>query len=187
MKRLLITAFASLLAVALMAPATQAASQVRQIQVDLLVPVPGNPTNTKSAGTLTLDVVFKNKKGNKKKYTPRQLTRVDLSKLELTCTDHMTFTNQFHLTQTFQTQVKFKKIPHPHPKPDRYAFSFAYSFPTFTGSITGTIDKVTNAPKPRAPRAHGDLVIQDLDADAGHPNCATDGPLGWSDLSLTTL
>ena len=187
MKRLLTTVFAALLAVAVIAPAAQGATQVRQAQVELLVPAPGNPTNTKPGGTLTLDFVFKNTRRNKKKFTPRVLTRIDLSKLELTCTDHMTFTNKLFLTETFETAVKVTKVPHPHPKPGRFAFRFAYSFPSFTGSLTGTIDKVTGAPKPRLPRAHGLLAVDDLDADPGHPNCATPGPLGWSDLSLQTL
>ena len=188
MKRLLITAFASLFVVALIAPAAQGATQVRQAQVELLVPVPGTPITTRSAGTLTLDFVFKNTRGNKKKFTPRLLTRIDLSKVELTCTDHMTFTNKLFLTQTFDTAIKVSPVPHPHPKPGRYAFRFAYSFPTFTGTLTGTIYKVNGAPKPRLPRAHGILSIQDFDADPGHPNCATiGGPKGWSDLSLTTL
>ena len=94
-------------------------------------------------------------------------------------------------------RTALKKAPPPHtdkPKPNRYAFRFAYNFPSFTGTIEGTIDKVNdprNNPKPTPLRAHGHLLIEDLDADPGHPNCFTAGgpagPLGWSDLSLTTL
>jgi hypothetical protein len=139
---------------------------------------------------MTLDFIFKNQRANKKRFTPRALTRIAFSKIYLTCSDHMTFTSQLFLTDTFETEVKLKKVPHPHPKPGRYAFRFAYSFPAFSGTLTGTIDKVNTSnvqQGPRFPRAHGSLVIEDLDADPGHPNCATSGPLGWSDLSLTTL
>jgi len=186
-RRPLVLVFALLLVLALIVPAAQGATQVRQVQADLPLPVPGTPITIKSGGTLTLDFVFKNTRRNKNRFTPRLLTRIDLSKVELTCTDHMTFTNKLFLTQTFDTAVRVTKVPHPHPKPGRYAFRFAYGFPGFTGSLTGTIDKVNGEPKPRLARAHGILNIQDFDADPGHPNCATSGPMGWSDLSLTTL
>jgi hypothetical protein len=196
MRRALITGFAVLLAAVLMAPAALAATQVRQAQYEWPVPTAGVP-GTPSPGAITLDFIFKNKRAHKKKFTPRQLTRIGFSKLYLICSDHMTFTRQLFLTETFETMIKLKKAPPPHtdkPKPNRYAFRFAYDFPSFTGTIEGTIDKVNdprNNPKPTPPRAHGHLLIEDLDADPGHPNCVTAagpaGPLGWSDLSLTTL
>jgi len=116
----------------------------------------------------------------------------------------MTFTRPFFLDATFETKIKLKKVPPPHaskPKPGRYAFRFFHSFgvatgssAAFTGMIEGTIDKANdprNNLKPTPPRAHGHLLIEDLDIDPDHPNCVTAngpaGPLGWSVLSLTTL
>lgn len=196
MRRLLIAIFASLLGVALIAPGARAATQVRQAQYEWPVPTTGVP-NTPSPGAITLDFIFKNTRTHKKKFTPRQLTRIAFSKLYLTCTDHMTFTRQLFLTETFETKIELTKVPPPKtdkPKPNRYAFRFAYSFPNFTGMIEGTIDKVNdprNNPEPTPPRAHGHLLIEDLDADPDHPNCVTAngpaGPLGWSVLSLTRL
>jgi hypothetical protein len=180
----------SLLAVVLMAPAARAATQVRQAHYEWPVPTTGVP-NTPSAGAMTLDFVFKNSRTHKKKFTPRQLTKIDFSKLLLTCTDHATFNRQLFLTQTFDTNVKLKKAPPPHtnkPKPNRYAFRFSYNFPAFTGTLNGTIDKANHPGEtPTPPRAHGQLVIGDLDADPEHPNCSTSGTLGWSVVSLTTL
>jgi hypothetical protein len=188
MRRAPISGIASLLAIALIGSTAQAATQVRQAQYEWPVPTTGVP-GTPSAGAITLDFIFKNKRAHKKKFTPRQLTRIAFSKLYLTCTDHMTFTRQLFLTETFETKIKLKKAPAPHtnkPKPGRYAFRFAHSFPAFTGTIRGTIDKPNDRTGPTPPRAHGDLVIEDLDADPGHPNCST-GSLGWSDPSLTRL
>ena len=133
---------------------------------------------------ITLDFVFKNKTGDKKKFTPRQLTRIDFSKVPLLCYNapvNPNGTSQLLLTTTLATNVKLKKIPSgPKPKPGRYAFDFASSFTVFTGTITGKIDKVTGAPKPRIPRSQGSLSIDDLDSPPGQWNCSTDGTLGWA-------
>ena len=188
MGRVLITGFASLLTVALIAPAAQGATQVRQVQVEVSESghIPPTPP-----GTLTLDFVFKNKRGSKHKFTPRQLTRIDFSKVPLTCANTPSQgTSQLLLTTTLETKVKLGKAPPPHaskPKPGRYAFRFAYSFPTLAGTISGTIDKPNGGAKPRSPRSQGSLTIEDLDSNPGHTNCSTQGPQSWGGLPLTAV
>jgi hypothetical protein len=89
------------------------------------------------------------------------------------------------LTRTLETKIRVKKLPPPNPvrpKPGRYAFDFAYSFFGFTGMISGVIDKRNGTGNPRS---QGKLVIQDLDADPGHMNCATNGLKDWGGLPLT--
>ncbi|HSC87643.1 MAG TPA: hypothetical protein VLC09_10250 [Polyangiaceae bacterium] len=177
MRRALLTGIASLLAVALIAPAAQAATQVRELRVSMNAPDinVGSPP----PGTLTLDFIFKNTRSNKKRFTPRQLIKIDLSKVPLTCENgHTAAYSQFLFTQTFATKVEVTKIPNPHPKPGRYAFRFAYSFPTFNGTISGTISKTTGTPKPRPVTSHGHLNIWDLDADPGHSDCTNFPPVG---------
>ncbi len=196
MRRVLIAGFASLLALALIAPAAQGATQLRQVQVDL----PASPQTTPPTpgGTLTLDFVFKNTRGNKKKFTPRQLTRIDISKVPLSCYNapvNPTGTSQLLLTTTLQTKIKLKKKAPVNPaksKPGRYNFNFSYSFPaftgnfpTFTGTLTGTIDKPNGAAKPRFPRSQGTLIIEDIDSPPGQWNCSTDGRRSWGGLPLT--
>ena len=190
MRRALITVFASLLAVPLIAPAAQGATQVRHVRVEM----PASPQTTPPtpAGLLTLDFVFKNTRGNKKKFTPRQLTRIDFSKVPLLCFNapvNPTGSSQLLLTTTLATKIKLKKAPPPHstkPKPGRYAFNFAYSFPAFTGNfpaftgtLSGTIDKPNGAAKPRSPRSQGTLIIDDIDSPPGQWNCSTAGRRSW--------
>ncbi len=183
MRSALITGIAFLLAVALIPPAAQAATQVRQVQVPMS-DVSGIPPNQASPGTLTLDFVFKNTRSNKKRFTPRQLIKLDLSKVPLDCANGHTSSpghSKLLYTATFETKIKLKKVPKPHPKPGAYAFRFApYSFPTFDGTIEGTIDKSNDAPKPRPLRSQGHLNILDLDADPGHSDCTNFPPTGGS-------
>jgi len=193
MRRALIVGIGLLLVTVLIGSGAQAATQVRQAQFEAPVPTAGVP-GTPSPGAITLDFAFKNKRAQKKTFTPRQLTRIALSKIRLTCSNP---SSQFFLTATFDSTIKLKKAPPPHankPKPGRYAFRFFHSFSVvtggsaaFTGTISGTIDKPNGRSGPTPPRAHGELVIDDFDADPGHQDCATTGPLGWSDPSLTRL
>jgi hypothetical protein len=140
-------------------------------------------------GTLTLDFPFKNKRTTKRKFTPRQLTRIDFAQVRLECMNAAgNGTTVLLLTTTMQTAVKVIKAPQPagkKPKPNRYAFRFSYSFPTFTGSLRGTIDKANHGP--RRLRSQGTLSIEDLDADADHRNCSTQGPKQWGGLPLTLI
>lgn len=181
MRRALVTGIASLLAVALLSPAAQAATQIRQVQVPMS-DVSGIPPNKASPGTLTLDFVFKNTRSNKKRFTPRQLIKIDLSKVPLDCANGHTSSpghSKLLYTATFETKIKLKKVPKPHPKPGSYAFRFPpYSFPTFNGTIQGTIDRSNGAAKPRPLRSQGHLNIWDLDADPGHSDCTNFPPVG---------
>jgi hypothetical protein len=186
MKRALTTAIASLLALALFASAAQAATKRLQVQVPIRAStaIPPPPS-----GVLTLDFLFKNTRHHKKKFTPRQLVRIDFSKVPLSCANGHTSSpgvTQLMYSATFETRIKLKKTPHLHPKPGRYSYRFLpYSFPSFTGTISGTIDKPNPPARPRPLRSQGKLDIQDLDADPGHSDCSTLGPQGWGGLPLT--
>lgn len=191
MRRVLTAAFASLLAVALVAPMAEGATQFRQVETDMtmLATSPGGIIQV-PAGRLTLDFVFKNTRGNKKKFTPRQLTRIAFESVPLSCFNapvNPTGTSQLLLTTTLGTSVKLEKIPNPKAKPGKYAFRFAHSFRAFTGTFSGTIKKVTNGPKPRTPRAQGSFTIDDLDAGPSQWNCSTQGLRNWAGVPLTVL
>lgn len=186
MRRVLITVFALLLAVALIAPAAQGATQFRQVRSELTMTVTSPPQGPHlvPAGRLTLDFVFRNKRDNKKKFTPRQLTRIAFESVPLSCSNapvDPTGNSEFSLTTALETKIKLEKVPHPKPKPGKYAFRFAYSFPAFTGTISGTIKKVTNGPKPRIPMAQGVFIIEDLDAGPSQWNCRSGGQRNWAD------
>jgi hypothetical protein len=186
MRRRLAIGFSTLFALLLLAPAAGAATQVRQVQV----PIPASATTPPTAaGTLTLDFVFKNKRSNQRKFTPRVLTRIDFSKVPLQCANGSgEGTSQLLLTTTLQTSIKLTKAPNPSgkkPKPGRYAFRFAYSFTSFTGTLRGTIDKPNHGP--RRLRSQGSLNIEDLDSNPGHTNCSTPGPKQWGGLPVKRL
>jgi len=176
MRRALIIGFASVLTVALIPPAAQGASQVRHFQRNL-VQVGAPPMD---GGQIGLDVVFKNKSGSPRKFTPRQLIAVDIENVPITCTNSpgqpSTATT---LTTTVQTQVKVSKQPPPggnKPKSTRYSFQFATSFTGFTGTLTGKLFKRQG----RGPvLANGVLTIDHLDFPGGPTNCSTMGPRAW--------
>jgi len=186
MRRALITGVIAMFALALIAPAAEGATRIRQVQIPITSPAstPSVPT-----GTLTLQFIFKNKRATKHKFTPRQLTRIDFAQVPLSC---MNAPNeggsQLLLTETLDVRVKLTKAPQPsgkRPKPERYAFRFAYSFTGFVGTLRGTIDKPNHGDKRGVPRSQGSLNIDDLDANPGHTNCSTNGPKSWGGLPLT--
>jgi hypothetical protein len=145
---------------------------------------------TTPPGTLTLDFVFKNTRSNKKRFTPRQLIKIDLSKVPLFClNDPSQYTSQLSFTATFETKIKLRKIPVAHPKPGRYAFQAdLYSFSTFNGTISVVLWKeTTGAPKPRPVWSWGDLKISDLDADPGHSNCTNWGAGTWGGVPVVPV
>jgi hypothetical protein len=185
MRRALTTGLISLFALAVMAPAAQGVTRIRQVQVEINSSAHLPPT---PPGTLTLRFVFKNKRGTKHKFTPRQLIRIDFSKVPLLCANTPSEgTSQLLLTSTLDVRVKLIKAPPPatnKPKRGRYAFRFAYSFPAFSGTLRGTIDKPNHGPRPRVPRSQGSLTIDDLDSNPGHVNCSTGGPKSWGGLPL---
>ena len=186
MNRALITGIITLFAVALIAPTAQGATRLRQVQVEIGSSATTPPT---PPGTLTLEFVFKKKRESKHKFTPRRLIRIDFSKVPLHCANTASEgTSQLLLTSTLDVSVKLTKAPPPNtnkPKPGRYAFRFAYSFPAFSGTVRGTIDKPNREPQPRVPRSQGSLSIDDLDSNPGHTNCSTLGPKQWGGLPLT--
>jgi hypothetical protein len=177
MARALILGFVSLLALALICPAAEAASQLRHFQGDLS-PV-GAPL--RSGGQIGFDVVFRNKRGAKRKFTPRQLVSVQIEQMPLSCTNSPGQGGaEAVLTTTLQTQVKVTKQPPPvarKPKANRYSFRFAAGFSGFTGTLSGKIFK-------RMGRgtviANGVLTVDQLDFPGGPTNCSTAGPRGWS-------
>jgi hypothetical protein len=186
MKPRLIIGLVALLATALIVPTAQAATQVRQVQVQ----IPGPFMSPGPGGTLTLDFVFKNKRTTKGKFTPRQLTRIAFDQVRLTCFNAAgNGTTVLLLTTTMQTAVKVTKAPQPagkKPKPHRYAFRFTHSFlPAFTGSVRGTIDKANHGP--RSTRSQGTLSIEDLDADADHRVCSTGGLKQWGGVPVVRI
>jgi hypothetical protein len=185
MKRISLTGLVALLALASVAPAAaDAATRLRQVQVGL-----GSTPMSPPTGTLTLRFVFKNTSRHRNKFTPRRLTRIDFSNVPLQCMNSAgTGSTELSFTRTLDVAVKVMKTPQPagkKPKPGRYAFRFSYTFTDFSGSVRGTIDKSNRAKKPRAPRSQGTLSIADLDADADHRNCNSDGLRQWGGLPLT--
>jgi hypothetical protein len=181
---MLIAVSVSLLGAALFVSVARGATQLRQVHVEVPGPTSMPPT---PPGTLTLDFVFKNKLGSEHKFTPRQLTRIDFSKFPLHCFGPNNSTSTFLFSRTFDIQLKVAKLPNPSghkPKPGRYAFNFAYTFPDFTGTISGVIDKPHGK---GAPTSQGKLRIQDLDADPGHMDCNSNGLFAWGRLPLTPV
>lgn len=186
MKRAPIIGLVSLLALALVVPAAGAATQLRQVQVEIGgSPIPPSPP----PGTLTLRFVFKNTPQRKNKFTPRQLTRIDFSAVPLFCMNNPgEGGSELFFTRTVDVAVKLTKAPQPagkKPKPGRYAFRFSHTFTDFTGTVRGTIDKSNHGTKPRAPRSQGTLEITELDFGPGHTNCATNGLKQWGGVPLT--
>ena len=168
---------------ALIAPAAYGATQFRQVRV------PVSASTSTPPGTLTLDFVFKNKRTDKRKFTPRQLTRIDFAQVPLLCMNGAgTGTTQLLLNTALQPSIKLTKAPNPsgkNPKPNRFAFRFAYAFAGFTGTLRGTIDKPNHGP--RRLRSQGALQIVDLDADPDHVNCSSNGLQQWGGLPVTLI
>jgi hypothetical protein len=185
MRRGLTFGFAVLLAIALVAPMARAATQIRRVQVPISGPTTTPPT---PPGTLTLDLVFQNKRTSKRKFTPRRLIRIDFAQVPLACENPGGASSILLFNSTLNTNVKLTKVPPPggkKPKPGRYAFRFSYSFEAFTGTLGSTIDKPNHGP--RRLRSQGSLNIVDLDSDPGHTNCSTRGPKQWGGLPVTLV
>jgi hypothetical protein len=186
MRSPLVIGLGAVIVIGLIAPAADAATQLRQVQI----PIPASASTPPTPpGTLTLDFVFKNTRADTRKFTPRQLTRIDFSQVPLLCANASgNGTSRLLLTTTLQTNIKLTKAPPPSgkkPKPRRFAFRFAYSFQTFTGTLNGTIDKPNHGP--RRLRSQGSLNIADLDSDPGHMNCSTGGPKQWGGLPVSLV
>lgn len=177
MKCAQITTLASLLALLLFAPSAQAASQLRHFRGDLS-PV-GAPL--RGGGQIDFDVVFKNKRAAKRKFTPRQVITVQTEEMPLSCTNAPGQGGaEGILTTTIQTQVKVTKQPPPvarKPKANRYSFRFATGFSGFTGTFSGKIFKRQGRGRVIS---NGILRIDQLDFPGGPTNCSSSGPRGWS-------
>ena len=174
MSRMLITVFASLLATVLIVPGAQGATKVRHFQGEL------SDVLGHDGGEIGLELVFKNKRSNKKRFTPRQLTLIDLERVPLRCEGPPPLIEEAFLTTTMETRVKLRKSTI-----GRYSFKFLHSFPTFTGTIAGKVFK--NTKRRGRLRANGSFNIEDLDfLGAGPNNCATNGPRGWSAFPCRT-
>jgi hypothetical protein len=181
MDRVLITGFASLLALALLSPTgAQAASQLRHFQGNLSQV--GAPP--RDGGQIGFDVVFKNSRGAKSRFTPRQVVTVETEKMPLSCMNSPGQGGaEAFLTTTIETQVKVVKQPPPvarKPKANRYSLQFATGFTGFTGAFTGKIFKRQGRGRVIA---NGILRIDRLDFPGGPTNCSSSGPRGWSAFS----
>ncbi|MGZ5359307.1 MAG: hypothetical protein ACXWZW_11000 [Solirubrobacterales bacterium] len=172
MRRLLTTGFASLLAVAVIAPAAQGATKVRHYRADI-----------SAGGTITLEIVFKNKRSERKLFTPRRVTRVSFESVPLTCANNPGGpTSQLQLTRSVQAKIVVQPAAPPDSKPTkgRYRFIFAWFLPDLPSTISGKIDKPDKRKRGTPPRARGRFTIADLDLGPGFTDCATNGSPEWS-------
>ena len=180
MRRLVTALVGSLLAVALVAPAADGATQIRHFQGDFAM-LPSIPAQ--SGGRISLEFIFKNTRGNRRKFTPRQLTLVGFENVPLRCTNSPGQPNEStSLTTSIPTRIKLAKTPRSprqaKPKPNRYSYSFSAAFSTFTGTLSGRVYKVNGRGKIRL---IGKLTIQDLDFPGSGPtNCSTGGIRDWA-------
>jgi hypothetical protein len=176
MKRALIAGSASLLALLLVATAAQAASRLRHFRGNL---APVGPPPQTSGGQIGFDVVFKNKRAAKRKFTPRELIAIQIESMPLLCMNSAGQGNaDAMLSTTIQTQVKVKKAAPPgprKPKANRYSFKFATQFTDFTGTFSGKIFKRQGRGEVISNRA---LRVDHLDFPGGPTNCSS--TRGWS-------
>jgi hypothetical protein len=149
----------------------------------VLVDCPWEPRRASRTSAGTLDFIFKNTRGNKRKFTPRQLTLAHFENVPLLCMSSPSGpTASALLTTSIPTQIKLAKTPrHPSqakPKPNSYSYSFSSGFANFTGTFSGRVYKVNGRGKVLA---IGKLTIQDLDFSGSGPiNCATSGVRDWA-------
>ncbi len=183
--RRVITIGAAAFALALPAPAL-AASQLRHFEGAL--PPVGVPTQQQPGGTLRLDVVFKDNHG-RGKFTPRQLTAVNVDGMPLTfCANQPGQpTSQGTLTGSFPTHAKFmatgRKPGQAKPKKNRYSYSTSYAFSSFAGTIDTRVYKVQG----KGPViSFSTLTVDRIDLDPGHENCSSNGPRGASGTQCRT-
>jgi hypothetical protein len=177
MNRVLITGLASLLGLALISPTAQAASQLRHFEGNLSQV--GAPP--RDGGQIGFDVVFKNKRSTKRKFTPRRVVTIEIERMPLTCRNTPGQGNsEAILTTTIQMEIKVTKQAPPvarKPKSSRYSFQFVTGFSGFTGTLKGKIFKRQGRGKVIA---NGTLRVDQLDFQGGPTNCSTAGPRGWS-------
>lgn len=173
MRRFLTSLLAALLALALLVSGAQGATKIRHYRADVF-----------AGGTITLEIVFKNRRGERRLFTPRRVTRVGFESVPLTCAnDPGDPTSQLQLTRSVQAEIHVQPAgpPDAKSKKGRYRFVFAaflHDLPFTT--ISGKIDKPDSRKRGTPPRARGRFTIADLDLGPGFTNCATNGSPGWS-------
>jgi hypothetical protein len=188
MKKLLSTALASLASLAVLALlAAPAHAKTKVLTYGAGLPPVGAGPNPQPGGAIQFTAKFTNSAKNRKRFEPKTVTEVRFESVPLSCSNAGPPgpNTQLLLTRTLATSIPVKAAPPPvasKPKKNRYAFRFNHSFSEFTGTLTTTIDKPNVRKKNQPARAHGLLTITDLDEDATHFNCATDGPRGFSAL-----
>ena len=136
----------------------------------------------RDGGQIGFYVVFKNKRGAKRKFTPRQLVSVETEKMPPSCTNSPGQGGaEAILTTTIQTQVNVTKaaaaVSPVKPKANRYSFHFATGFSGFTGTFSGKIFKRQGRGRVVA---NGILRVDQLDFPGGPTHCSSSGPRGWS-------
>jgi hypothetical protein len=178
-------AFVVVAAVALSAPPALAAGQLRHFEGSL--PPVGVPSQPQDGGVVRLDVVFKDKHG-RGKFTPRQLTAVNIDGMPVSCTNQQgQSASQGMLTGSFPTQAKFqatgRKPGQAKPKRSRYSYS---AFAGFT-SFSGTLDTRLYKRQGKGPvLAFSTLRVDHVDLNPGHENCSSNGPRGASGTQCRT-
>lgn len=140
----------------------------------------------RSGGQIALEILFQNRRGAPKHFTPRTVTRIEFRNVPLRCAnfpgDPMT---ELLLTRTDRTDregfsfVQADRVRGREPKPGRYAFVFAGALEAFSATVSGKVDKPTKRKRGTPARAHGRFTIADLDAGPGHMNCSTE-TRSWS-------
>lgn len=147
-KRLAAAALGGALAVLLAAATAHGATQTRYYQ---------DRGFSGSGGELRLDVVFKDKNGNRK-FTPRRLTLWYTEIVPVTC---MPGGDQF-LAQVLPTSIKFYKGK----------FVFPMQDDDFDGQSSGKVYR-------KGKRMNGSFIVRDFDPGPGVMNCTTNGPRAW--------
>ncbi|HEX2359941.1 MAG TPA: hypothetical protein VHH72_09015 [Solirubrobacterales bacterium] len=174
MRRLRTVAVCSLLLAALVPSTAEGATQMRRLQGDFGTLPPGQ-----SGGRIVLGFIFKNKRANKGKFTPRQLTSIGLEGVPLRCANSPGDPASSALLTTSIPARKTPRSPRQaNPKPNRYSFSFSSGFSDFDGTVGGRVYKRNGRGRLLT---FGNLTIRDIDFSAPGPsNCSTTGERSWS-------
>ena len=153
MRRSLTIAFASLLVLALIAPAAGAATQIRHFQ-DRGV----NGDNDPHGGEIGLDVIYKNKTA-KGKFTPRSVKLYEIEVLPITCETGGSPGSTF-VAFGPGAPIKLAKA--------KFNYEFAADFDA-GGGISGKAIKTKE-------RIQGKINVFDANPGGGVTGCTTDGP-----------
>jgi hypothetical protein len=145
--RLLLTLLAGAIALALAAPGAGAATQTRHYE----------DRSVSGGGNLRIDVVFKDKNGNRK-FTARRLTLFYVEILPISCNPG---------GEQFAAIVRPTSI-----KLTKGRFVLPIQDPNFDGQASGKMIK-------RGSKANGALNVRDFDPSPDVQNCTTNGPRSW--------